>query len=185
MRLSPNKKIRQVTKNLKIRNGLAGNMDTVSVMQTLARLRSKEPSIRAAALSIFRSYGVKSHDYLNECRAIGEFIKRNVRYVRDIENVERIQDPLLMLQDLNNGTAAGDCDDMALMIATLLLSVGAQPYFRVVRYQGNHGPYAHIYVVCYDRNGRGTSQRIVLDAIVKDKPIGYEVPHSSGEDIRA
>lgn len=147
-------------------------------------MRSKEPAIRELALSILRDYRIPSHQYLNECAAIGDYIKNNMRYVRDIDNVERLQDPLLILQDLQRGVAAGDCDDMSLMIATLLLSIGAQPYYRVVRYQGHNGPYQHIYVVCKERNGQTQPKRLVLDAIIKNQPIGYEVPHSSGTDFK-
>lgn len=184
MAIYRNKAYKQNPKSFFIRNGLGGNMDTVSIMKNLARKRSKEPVVRDLALNILRSYGITSHQYLNECMAIGDYVKNNVRYLRDIDNVERLEDPLLMIQNLAKGTAAGDCDDMSLLIATLLLSIGAQPFFRVVRYQGKHGPYNHIYVVCYERNGKTKPKRVVLDAIVKDKPIGYEVPHTSGEDFK-
>jgi len=64
----------------------------------------------------------------------------------------------------------------------LLLSVGCQPYFRTVRYQGNFGPYNHIYVVVYEGNYHSPKNRVVLDAILKDKPIGSELPHASGDE---
>lgn len=170
--------------NKTIRSGMGGNLDTVSAMRQLARARSKDPFVRDFALQILRSYGVRSHNYKSEALAIGDYIKNNMRYVRDIDNVERIQDPLLILQDIQAGKGAGDCDDMSLIIATLLLSIGAQPYFRTVRYSGAVGPYNHIYVVLKDHNHKQKSERIVLDAIVKDKQIGYEVPHKSGDDYR-
>ena len=175
-------KVRAVNKI--IRNGLGGNLDTISAMRQLARSRAKEPAIRALAMNIIQQAGVASHNYRDEALAIGRYIQANMRYLRDIDGVEQLQDPMLMLQSLQKGNAMGDCDDMSLMIATLLISIGAQPYFRTVRYKGAMGPYNHIYVVCYDNNHKQKSQRIVLDAIVKDKPMGYEIPHASGDEYR-
>jgi hypothetical protein len=88
-----------------------------------------------------------------------------------------------MIQDLQQNRAAGDCDDMALLIATLILAIGGQPYFRTVRYRGNGGPFNHIYVVVYDANYQGGKVRLPIDAIVKDQPIGYEMPHASGQEF--
>lgn len=153
-------------------------------MRQLARSRAKEPAIRSLALSIIRNAGVASHNYRDEALAIGRYIQANMRYVRDIDGVEQLQDPMLMLKNLATGTAMGDCDDMSLMIATLLISIGAQPYFRTVRYKGNFGPYNHIYVVVYDGNHKQKAQRIVLDGIIKDQPMGYEIPHASGDEYR-
>ncbi len=152
-------------------------------MKELARKRASHPKIRALALNILRQYGTRSHDYLSECQAIGDFVKNHVAYVRDIEGVEQLHDPLYMVEEVERGTAAGDCDDMSLLIATLLLSVGGRPLYRAVRYQGKFGPFNHIYTVCYDRNNQGPRKRFVMDAILKDKPIGYEIQHASGEEF--
>lgn len=168
-----------------IPNGLAGNLSTVDKMKVLARARASELAVREFTLGVLRQYGIGSHDYINEARAIGDYVKNNVVYRRDPEGVEQLLDPLLMIQDIQQNRAAGDCDDMALLIATMLLSVGCQPYFRTVRYNGTWGPYNHIYVVVYDRNSRGPSSRLAIDAIVKDRPIGYEVPHASGQEHAA
>ena len=72
---------------------------------------------------------------------------------------------------------------MALLIASLLLSVGHSPKFSIVRYNSSSGSYNHIYVVDYAKNGPEGPHRIVLDAIVKNRAIGFEVPHSSGREI--
>jgi len=169
--------------NTRIGEGYQGNVDTLSYMRRLARMRSTDPRVRSLALKILRQYNTGSHNYINECMAIGDFIKRNVSYVRDIEGVEQLHDPLYMISELERGRAAGDCDDMSTLIATLLLSIGAAPMYRCVRYNGKNGPFNHVYVVCRDRNGKSRSQFMVLDAIVKDKPIGYEIPHASHEDF--
>ena len=163
-------------------SGAAGNMATVNFMVKIARERAGSQKVRALATAIVN--GVKSMHYLDESRAIGEYVQRNVRYVRDPSGIERLTDPDLMIEEIQTGRAQGDCDDMALLVASLLLSIGHDPFFRVVRYKGWWGPFNHIYVVDYEKNVMDrAASRIVLDAIVKIRPIGFEVPHSSGKEI--
>lgn len=86
------------------------------------------------------------------------------------------------------GYTMGDCDDMSLLIATLLMSVGIRPHFRAVKYNEKSASYNHIYVVVYENNISDTSnpgplKRLVLDAIIKDRPIGFEIKHTSGKEF--
>lgn len=151
-------------------------------MKKSARLRAGDPLIRKLATNILQEYQIQSHFFLDEALAIGDYVKNNVRYVRDPENIEYLQDPLKMVNDLSTGSSQGDCDDMALLTATLLLSVGHLPYFRAVRYDQALGNFNHIYVVVYERNPGGPEMRVVLDCILKQKPIGTEVNHINGEE---
>lgn len=165
-----------------IGDDVGGNIDTINMMKKVARLRSGDPLLRKLALNILQQYGVPSHHFLEEARAIGDYVKRKVRYVRDPEYIEYLQDPIDMVKQMQNGTAQGDCDDMSLLVATLLLAVGAQPVFRAVRYDQPLGNYNHIYVVVHDKNPHGPSERLVVDCILKDRPIGSEVEHVNGDD---
>ena len=151
-------------------------------MKKIARIRSGNPLLRKLALNILLQYGVPSNQYVDEALAIGDYVKRKVRYVRDPENIEYVQDPLDLVKQIQNGTAQGDCDDMALLTASLLLTIGHSPLFRAVRYGQPIGNYNHIYVVVYERNKYQKKERVVLDCILKDKPIGAETPHSNGEE---
>jgi hypothetical protein len=164
--------------------GINGNIETLQTMIKVARQRSRHPLVRELALRILEHYRVPSQDYLKEAYAIGDYIKKKVRYVRDINGVETLHDPVTMIDQMKRGQAQGDCDDMALLIATLLLTIGHQPYFRVVRYYDGHGPYQHIYVVVYEQNWRSDKKRLVLDAILKRSKIGKEVPHKSGKEYK-
>jgi hypothetical protein len=154
-------------------------------MQSLAHQAAGDPAVQRLARLIVLQAGVPSHYYVDEAKAIGNFVQAQVRYSRDPEGYEQLQTPERIIGDLQDGLAQGDCDDMSLLIAGLLLSIGHQPFFRMVRYGGNGDgdPYAHIYVVDYDNNPYEGQQRIVLDAILKDRPIGSEVDHSSGDEI--
>lgn len=154
-------------------------------MKKIARQRSGDPKIRKLALNILHDYGIGSMQYIQEAKAIGDYIKSKVRYVRDPDGIEYLQDPLDLVTHIQQGIAQGDCDDMALLTATLLLSVGHRPFFRAVRYHQPVGNFNHIYVVVYEKNmygGNRQEERIVLDCILKDKPIGFETNHNTGEE---
>lgn len=165
-------------------NADRGNIETVEMMRQIAGRLKSHPKVRALALKVLERAGIGSHNFLEEARALAEFVQSEVRYVRDINDVEQLHDPLYMIRRLEEGTAQGDCDDMSLLLATLLLAAGHQPYFAIVRYRALAGPYNHIYVVTYDRNWGGPKRRLVMDTILKDRPIGREVPHKSKSEIR-
>lgn len=172
------------TAETELSRGIKGNIETLQQMIKVARMRSRHPLVRELALRILEYYHVPSQDYLKEAYAIGDYVKNNMRYVRDINGVETLHDPLTIIDQMKRGQAQGDCDDMSLFIATLLLSIGHQPYFRVVRYYPGHGPFQHIYVVVYEQNWRSARKRLVLDAILKRSKIGKEVPHKSGREYK-
>lgn len=171
--------------NFKIGDGKRGNKQTIEVMKQVARERSRHPVVRQFALKILSQSGVPSHQYANEALAIGNFVKNYVRYVRDPDTAELLTDPLTLIDQIQRGEAQGDCDDMSLLIVSLLKAVGHTPYFRAVRYSDTRGHYNHIYVVCYEQNLGKPKQRIVLDAILKDRPIGSEIRHKSGDEFES
>jgi len=180
----PNGKIVAQTLIGQIPPGESGNLRTVTLMQQVARARAKDPVIRDCAKEIIRNSKVKDMNYLGEALAIAHWVRHHVRYVRDMAGVEQLHDPLTMLDMIRRGVAQGDCDDVALLIATLLTSVGHSPYFRIIKYDATAPNYSHIYVVVYERNYRDAKKRLVLDGIIKDKDLGYEVPHAVGKEIR-
>lgn len=168
----------------KLSDGKKGNIQTIQIMSKVAHSRKGHPLVRQLALYILSSYQVPSQDHVSESLAIGDFVKNNVIYRRDPDDIEYLQDPLKLAQDIKNGQATGDCDDIATLIATLCLSVGIKPFYRAVRYEKGFGNFNHIYVVAYERNwGEPEATRIVLDGILKRDPIGQEVPHLSGEEF--
>lgn len=174
-------------KNGKLKPSYHGNLQTVEVMRRLVAERAGDPLVRKLALEILLYYNVPSNHYLDESKAIGKYILENMRYVRDPVGYEQLQDPVKMINEMRRGKAQGDCDDMSLLIASLLASIGHEPFFRIVRYGAGGGAYNHIYVVDYEKNGDRTrgKTRIVLDAIIKDRPIGFEIRHRSGREIPA
>lgn len=152
-------------------------------MQRVAHERKTHPLVRQLALLILNESKIPSQNYKEEALAIGRFVLQKVRYVRDIEGVEQLHDPVTMIDQIKKGNSQGDCDDMALLIATLLLSIGHSPYYTIVKYKNNEN-WGHIYVTVYEKNWSDEKrQRIVLDAILKRSPIGTEVKFADKKEI--
>ena len=158
-------------------------------MNRLAREYSGHPLIRRLATAIINANNIPDHHYLTEAWAIGTWVQKNVRYVRDAEGIEQVHAPDMLIRQIQEqGYTMADCDDMATLCASLLISVGVQPFFRAVRYQDKSGGYNHIYVVVYEANIIGTEtesrkKRLVIDCIIKDRDIGYEIDHASGDEF--
>lgn len=169
-------------KEVKLPSGVQANIETVKIMSKIAQSRASHKACRQLGIFILNKYGTKSHHHLDEAIAIGTFVRDHVRYMKDPLRSELLQDPVLMIEKIKEGTCRGDCDDMSLLTACLLISIGIQPYLKTVRYNATKGPYNHIYVVCYEGNLGSAKQRIALDCIIKDKPMGFELPHQSADE---
>jgi transglutaminase-like putative cysteine protease len=165
--------------------GVKGNLDTVSFIKKCARKYSGHPLVRRFSEEILNEYATRSHDHVDEALAIGEYIQKNCRYLKDPNKIEQLQAPDLMIKRIRENKFRGDCDDMVLLTLACLLSVGIEPYVRIVKYRKEFPSFQHIYVVVYERNYRDTKKsRVVLDCIVKDKYMGFEVPHAEGKEIK-
>jgi len=187
MKLSP-KSLLGINPDLKVdtRNlpdGEQGNLLTVSYMSKIARQKSKDKRVRQVVIQILNDAGTESHNHLDEAVAIGEWVKRNVRYMKDPHEEELLTDPLLMLEAIETGEARGDCDDMSLLTATLLICAGIKPYFKIIRHKEKKGNFNHIYVVVCEGNYKQPRRAFALDCIIKDRPMGYEMEHASSELI--
>lgn len=162
-------------------DGYQGNVATVKMMIRIAREKSGNNVVRQLAIKILNDAQTESHNHLDEAVAIGKWVRDNVKYMKDPHGLELLQDPLLMIEKAEKGEARGDCDDMSLLIATLLLAVGIKPYFKVVRWKEKRGNFNHIYIMVFEKNFRQNANWIALDAIIKDRPIGTELDSMSSE----
>lgn len=82
-------------------------------------------AVEAQADIAFRNWvtgvtrGVFQRDYLSEIIAVLNWVRLNVRYVRDPNQFERVQKPQITLH-----LRSGDCDDMATLIGAAITSIG-------------------------------------------------------------
>lgn len=142
--------------------GVAGVRRTLQIMVRVARQARKDPGVRDVALNATRF--LASKDYRAEAHAIFDWVKRNIRYVRDVHGVETIQTPQRTLSQ-----GSGDCDDHSTLLAALLLSIGHPVRFVALGFKG--GPYAH--VICETKLG---NLWVPLDTTVKDSFFGWTPP---------
>jgi hypothetical protein len=119
---------------------------------------------------------VPERDWKKEVETVYEFVRKNVRYTRDVWSIDTFQSPLATLK-----YHAGDCDDIAILIMALLLIIGIRGKWIVVRTKMKKGnkfidapDFNHIYVGAII-NVNGKDVIIPLDASLPAKP-GWEVP---------
>lgn len=131
-------------------------------MAKLVKQFRRDPAthyIAAAATS-----HLTNKDFRGEAEALLEYVRANVRYLQDPNEVELVQQPLKTLE-----FGVGDCDDMATLLATLLESIGHPARFAAVAME-EPGVFDHVLV-----QTRIGNQWVPLDA-TEDVPLGWEPP---------
>lgn len=127
---------------------------------------AKDFYVRQKAIEIFRRSQVRPKDRFGEVCALFDWVRRNIRYTRDIFQVELLHTARRMLE-----LRAGDCDDMTILLGAMLKSTGHPVRIVLVGFRPNKPhAYSHIYP---EVNVRG--QWIPIDATV-EKPIGWSPP---------
>lgn len=107
-------------------------------MSELVKRGKKHPQIREKATSLVQNLGQKN--YLGEIQALHQFVRDNIRYVRDIRGVETLHFPEQILTQ-----EYGDCDDKVVLLASLLESIGHPTRFVAVGFKGPD-EYSHVFV---------------------------------------
>ena len=151
---------------LRVPKGTHGTLVTAQLIARLVRQGAKDFYVRQKAIHIFRLYGIPPKDRLGEVCALFDWVRRNIRYTRDIFSVELLHTARRMLE-----LRAGDCDDMTILLGAMLMSTG-HPVRLVLTGFRRHKPhvYSHIYPEVSVR-GRW----IPIDATV-DYPMGWAPP---------
>ena len=108
--------------------GASGVARTVAQMRRLVREGRRHPAIRAAALSVISS--LPPRDTEGEARALFEFVRDQIRYVRDVHATETLSQAPITL-----ATMAGDCDDQVILLGALLESIGLPTRFVLSAHQ--------------------------------------------------
>lgn len=102
--------------------------DTLAAMRQLAHAAKKDLGIVRLTREIVRD--LQPGDYNGEILAIYNWVCQHVRYVRDIHDVELVISPQKLLQ-----LGGGDCDDLATLLAAMLMSIGNECRFMVVGFE--------------------------------------------------
>jgi len=118
-------------------DGEEGVRTTLNVMRAIKNAYKKLPSTRNFALSMIGNLPQKS--FVREVHALHEFVRDRIRYVKDIAGVETVQTP-----DVTLHLRAGDCDDKAVLLSTLLESTGHPTRFVAIGTTPER--YSHVFV---------------------------------------
>lgn len=158
-----------ISKRIHIGSGDAGIKKTVSIIKRVIRNYSKKPLWRSLAVKI--TNGARQRDFRAEAEKIFNFVRDRIRFVKDIEGVETVQTPDVTLFDLK----AGDCDDFAVLLGTLLTAIGHKIRLKVISNVPQRGfkkpPFTHIYLQDFI-GGKWVS----LDASDKRYKFGWQYP---------
>lgn len=103
-------------------SGMPGVRTTLKQMAALVRMYKVDPGVREVAQDLTRH--LQSYDKAGEVSVLHAFCRDQIRYVGDVESVETLQTPVYTLEK-----GSGDCDDKAVLLNTLLATVGYQTVF--------------------------------------------------------
>lgn len=121
-----------------IPSGALGTRATLRLMSKLVRHYKKNMEIRSLAMSLVAE--VPGHkNWTSQIKAVHAFVQTSIQYVRDVRGVETIATPIKTLE-----FRQGDCDDQAVLLASLLESIGHPTRFVAMK-QTPFGPYVHVF----------------------------------------
>jgi hypothetical protein len=125
---------------------------TVEAMEAAAKQDQAHPLVRAFAGRAIQRASASAPgppSVLDVVKAVEELAAEEVTFVRDPINVELVQTPsyLLSLPQRGLGAPMGDCDELATLVASALMSIGMDPSFvRLAWVTRGADPYAHVLV---------------------------------------
>lgn len=150
----------------RVPRGRKGTLVTAAIIARMIREGAKDFYVRQKAIRIFRVYGVRSKDRFGEAGALFDWVRRNIRYTRDIFRVELLHSARRMLE-----LQAGDCDDMTILLGAMLMSTGHPVRLVLAGFRPNKPhAYSHIYPEVSIRG-----HWIAIDATVPH-PMGWAPP---------
>ena len=125
----------------RVPRGTRGTLVTARLIARLIRDGAKDFYVRQKAIEVFRIYGVLPKDRMGEVLALFEWVRKNIRYTRDIFRTELLHSARRMLE-----LRAGDCDDMTILLGAMLVSTGHPVRLILAGFRRNKPhSYSHIY----------------------------------------
>jgi hypothetical protein len=143
-------------------SGDAGVAQTIQEMRGLVDQALRDPSILRTAKDIIR--GVPAFDDTSEAQALYNWVRANIRFTKDPVNKETLYPPAELL-----AIRSGDCDDISMLLGTLLMAVGYPARLMTVAASGDE--FSHVYV-----EGQINGQWIPMDPARSDSQFGVAPP---------
>src|SRR5262249_17890933 len=98
----------------RVPRGTRGTPKTARLVAQLILDCAKDFYVRQKAIEIFRAYGARPKDRFGEVCALFDWVRSNIRYTRDIFQVELLHTARRMIE-----LKAGDCDDMTILLGAM------------------------------------------------------------------
>jgi hypothetical protein len=143
-------------------NGDAGVAQTIDQMRSLVDDALRDPSILRLAKDIVRN--VPAFEDYSEAQALYNYVRSNIRFTKDPVNKETLYPPAELLQ-----IRSGDCDDISMLLGTLLMAVGYPA--RLMTVAANGDDFSHVYV-----EAQINGQWIPMDPARSDSQFGVAPP---------
>jgi transglutaminase-like putative cysteine protease len=121
-----------------IPTGVEGIKETLERMVAMTRQAVRSEWMLVLSRAIARTVPT-ANDKLSEATAIFEWIRDNVKYVKDPVGVEMITTPQKLIE-----TGAGDCDCLSMLLAAMVESIGIPARFVAIQTKPEMG-YNHVY----------------------------------------
>lgn len=129
-----------------IPQGDRGSYSTLRIMKRLVHEAMKDIPVLDTAKTIIRDVGGKNR--AEQARVIGEWMEQSLRFVRDPYGIETIHTPLFMLDRIRrNSVFEADCDDYAVLSASLAKAVGLRTKFVILGFLTKGAPWSHVYTI--------------------------------------
>lgn len=148
-------------------SGDAGVEQTIALMRKLVDDALRDPSIVRLATDIVRS--TPAFDDFAEANALYEWVRRNIRFTKDPVNKEKLYPPAELLK-----IRAGDCDDISMLLSTLLMAVGYPARLMTVATPSSPDQFSHVYVEAEIPAGSG--HWLAVDPARADSQFGVAPP---------
>ncbi|QOJ18582.1 MAG: hypothetical protein HRU76_13745 [Phycisphaeraceae bacterium] len=122
---------------------------TLHIMRAVVRDALHSPLLHSLASRI--SSHVHSRDPIDHLRAVARFLGAAVSFKADPFGVEHLRTPEQLIEEIEqHGNVAADCDDLAMLAAALIRSIGLEPYFVVA---GRTQRLTHVFPAARVRGG--------------------------------
>ena len=116
---------------------------TTRLMCELIDTHKTDVQVRIDIADIIRSARLRDGDVRGLCDAVYAWVRGRVKYWKDTAGVETIQAPHVKL-----ALGIGDCDDLSVLVATLLQAAGVETKLLLIGYTADYAE--HVCVCCYD-----------------------------------
>lgn len=148
--------------------GDAATYRTVDLMSELTRQSAQDWNVRHTASQIVKDCPHK--DERCEILSVFNWVRDHTRFLKDPYGTEMLHRPVELLQFIQaEGQTQGDCDDLAALTASLLMSVGYPVGFRVISTRPD-GRFSHVFSIVFAKG-----QWWPLDATDRLHPAGWQV----------